>query len=252
MCLSDPLYGFIVGSDGIVAIYGVESRRSPQAEGVQYLIAGAEGGDGDNMTPGRTQPLERDTLDLKKGVTDLRCSTVKRFSNIESIQNTSIIQNGAHSPNFPVAMASSICVEAGLVENYFTTASIFSKLGQYSPGSDNILQLLQYSYFAPNFKPWKQSVQYMVCIWHMADMGFLWLMVILSLGYRQPPPTSSLPMGVHRGEWQVPGNMGSQKKYTRNWRNMLAGFYCDLPHRAGYDLQNTCDIYWDLYWDGIN
>ena len=67
MCLSDPLYGFIVGSDGIVAIYGVESRRSPQAEGVQYLIAGAEGGDGDNMTPGRTQPLERDTLDLKKG-----------------------------------------------------------------------------------------------------------------------------------------------------------------------------------------
>ena len=57
MCLSDPLYGFIVGSDGIVAIYGVESRRSPQAEGVQYLIAGAVGGDGDNMTPGRTQPL---------------------------------------------------------------------------------------------------------------------------------------------------------------------------------------------------
>ena len=165
MCLSDPLYGFIVGSDGIVAIYGVESRRSPQAEGVQYLIAGAEGGDGDNMTPGRTQPLERDTLDLKKGVTDLRCSTVKRFSNIESIQNTSIIQNGAHSPNFPVAMASSICVEAGLVENYFTTASIFSKLRQYSPGSDNILQLLQCSYFALNFKPWKQSVQYMVCIW---------------------------------------------------------------------------------------
>ena len=131
MCLSDQLYGFIVGSDGIVAIYGVESRRSPQAEGVQYLIAGAEGGDGDNMTPGRTQPLERDTLDLKKGVIDLRCSTVKRFSNIESIQNTSIIQNGAHSPNFPVAMASSICVEAGLVENYFTTASIFSKLRQY-------------------------------------------------------------------------------------------------------------------------
>ena len=243
MCLSDPLYGFIVGSDGIVAIYGVESRRSPQAEGVQYLIAGAEGGDGDNMTPGRTQPLERDTLDLKKGVTDLRCSTVKRFSNIESIQNTSIIQNSAHSPNFPVAMASSICVEAGLVENYFTTAPIFSKLRQY-PAIASIFILC----------PKLQALKTKCAIhgMHMADMGFLWLMVILSLGYRQPPPTSSLPMGVHRGEWQVPGNMGSQKKYTRNWRNMLAGFYCDLPHRAGYELQNTCDIYWDLYWDGIN
>ena len=138
----------------------------------------------------------------------MRCSTVKRFSNIESIQNTSIIQNGAHSPNFPVAMASAICVEAGLVENYFTTASIFSKLRQY-PAIASIFILC----------PKLQALKTKCAIhgMHMADMGFLWLMVILSLGYRQPPPTSSLPMGVHRGEWQVPGNMGSQKKYTRNW-----------------------------------
>ena len=148
------------------------------------------------------------------------------------MQNTSIIQTDVHFPNsdFPVRLlpwrALSGWADIFVVFLYFETFLLYFcifkiwifllaccygrlylggrwqkitfQLLQYSPGLDNILPAQTISSNCFNVHTVQVSSVREACAYPRKH-AFLGLMVILGLGYRQPSPTFSLPMGASEG-----------------------------------------------------